>query len=354
MSDENRRWFTMTEVTVCTVTIGLLTWLLMPVVYDEHQPSRLRTCQNNLRQLGLAQLNRVYAHNGAFGGYLEPLKIAADNPMADEDLTTPETRELMVAWPTRLLPSLDSTALYEQILASNDNPGFSYDAPPRMEIFLCPSDTHLDPAAAGLSYVVNSGMPDLVEANENEPSDLRANGVCHDQRPGRFGPQVGWQHLKDGANTTILLSESIHRDPPGTAQRPGNNWLRPAPDATNPEQWYGMTWLVDEMNPRTPRAELMERFNKDSRSEEERDEPYAARGARFARPASNHPELFIAAFCEGNAREIRETIDYAVYQQLMTPDGRKAAPANATEQPFEKTLPDDQRFMNSPLTDGDY
>jgi hypothetical protein len=311
---------------------------------------------NNIRQLALANLmNATRGANEAFGGYLEVLAIAGATATSGSTEQSDSRREFIVAWPTKLLPSLDEMTLYEQILSNDDYRELTFDAPPVKEIFLCPADPQIDPTAGGLSYVVNSGMPDLDQASEGKPSDLKSNGVSHDQRPGRFGPKVRLgRDLKDGAGVTILLSENIHRDPPGSAQQPGNTWLRPAPGATNLEQWYGMVWVVDPQNPRSPRFDLAEPFNRDTRPESELNQPYAASGTRFARPASNHPDIFNVAFCEGNVREVRDIIDYAVYQQLMTPDGRKAAPADAPNQPFEKTLPDDQRFMNPPLTDADY
>ena len=243
---------------------------------------------------------------------------------------------------------------YEQLISNDDYRALIFDSPPSKDIFLCPSDPQINPDAAGLSYVANSGMPDLLAASEGQTSDLRANGVFHDQRPGRFGPKMRFADMKDGASTTILLSENIHRDPPGSASQPGNTWLRPAAGATNLEQWYGMVWVVDPQNPRSPQPSLLDRFNRDTRPESQRDQPYAASGTRFARPSSNHADIFNVAFCGGNVREVSQNIDYAVYQQLMTPDGQKAAPADAPNQRFEKTLPDDERFMNPPLTDADY
>lgn len=253
------------------------------------------------------------------------------------------------------MPAIEEATLYQKIVDSSADDASLHDQPPGTGIFLCPSDPQLEAAPGGLSYVVNSGMPDLISPSGSQPSDLKANGVCHDQRPGRFGPLVSLgRDLKDGASTTILLSENIHRDSAGSASQPGNTWLRPAAGATNLEQWYGMVWVVDPQNPRSPQASLVDRFNRDTRPESQRDQPYAASGTRFARPASNHPGVFIVAFCEGNTKEISQDIDYAVYQQLMTPDGRKAAPGDAPNQPFEKTLPETQRFMNPPLMEADY
>ncbi|WP_428307592.1 DUF1559 domain-containing protein [Lacipirellula sp.] len=351
MSDERRPWFTLTELAVVGFVFFLLAALLFPATTGRIR-SRTDACRNNLRQLAMSNVSVATRRSqGAFGGYLSSQRLPADALATDEDPTT-STRELMVAWPATLLPSLDEATLHEQFLSGDHS--FDVNAPPRIDVFVCPADPQIDLDAGALSYVANSGMPDLADASETQPSDLRANGVCHDQRPGRFGPKVGQHDVKDGSNYTILLSENIHRDPPGSAEQPGNTWLRPAPGAANPEQWYGMVWVVDPQNPRSPRADLMERFNRDTRAEGEREQPYAASGARFARPSSNHGSTFNVAFCGGGVKEIDENIDYTVYQQLMTPNGARAAPADAPDQPFEKTLPNDQRFMNPPLADADF
>ncbi|QDT71186.1 DUF1559 family PulG-like putative transporter [Lacipirellula limnantheis] len=353
MADEQRRRFTLTELFVCIVLFGLIVALLAPNMDGGRERARLATCYNNLRQLAMANIETAtQGSQASFGGYLEPLRVSDDAAFPDEDPSTPE-REIMVAWPTKLLPTIEQVMLHERIFRGDKN--FNLNSPPMIEIFYCPSDPPVDPAGGILAYVANSGMPDLAAASEDQPSDLRANGVFHDQRPGRFGPQVRLgRDLKDGSSTTILLSENIHRDPAGSASQPGNTWLRPAAGAANLEQWYGMVWVVDPQNPRSPQASLEDRFNRDTRPESQRDQPYAASGTRFARPSSEHPDVFNVAFCEGNTKEISQDIDYAVYQQLMTPDGRKAAPGDAPNQPFEKTLPETQRFMNPPLMEADY
>lgn len=352
MANKVHPGFTLIELIVCALIVFMLAALIIPA--NGRRPreySRQNICSWNQIQLAKAQAIVATSFRDEFRGYIEPLRIADDAAPPDEDPVTP-SRELMVAWPVRLLPALESTALYD-LLRSGDK-DFNLNSPPPIELFVCPSDPPVGPMAGNLSYVVNSGMPDLANASNTQPSDLPANGVSHDQRPGRFGPKVTLRDLRDGQNCTILLSENNQRDPAGSAKQPGNTWLRPAPGIANPEQWYGMVWLVDPQNPRAPRAELAERFNQDTRPKAEWDQPYAASGTRFARPSSNHPGVFNVVFCGGNAKAIDENIDYAVYQQLMTPNGHKAAPADAPDRPFEKTLPDDQRFMNPPITDADF
>jgi prepilin-type processing-associated H-X9-DG protein len=44
---------------------------------------------------------------------------------------------------------------------------------------------------------------------------------------------------------------------------------------------------------------------------------------RFARPASNHPNGVNVAFCDGHTDFLRDDVEYVVYQQLLTANGKK-------------------------------
>ncbi|MEQ8838506.1 MAG: hypothetical protein RID07_17000, partial [Lacipirellulaceae bacterium] len=79
---------------------------------------------------------------------------------------------------------------------------------------------------------------------------------------------------------------------------------------------------------------------------------YGAAGFIYARPASDHPGIFIAAFCDGGVKTLDESISYQVYQQLMTPVGAKA---RETEDTTTGSPPNYlQGFMSPPLSDSDF
>jgi prepilin-type processing-associated H-X9-DG protein len=44
----------------------------------------------------------------------------------------------------------------------------------------------------------------------------------------------------------------------------------------------------------------------------------------LAAPSSRHPGSFNVAFWDGSTKNVNNTIDYFVYQRLMTSDGRRA------------------------------
>ena len=354
MSTSSRRGFTLVELLVVIAIIGVLVGLLIPAVQAARERSRQATCLNNQKQLALAMVALATSGaNGAYPGWADTQKLATGD-------------SIVVPWTVKLLGQIDEATLREQLLANDGS--VDYAAPPRLDIFICPSDAGTNPEVGTLTYVVNSGLPDPTAVplpSGIAASDLKANGVCHDQRAGRNGPSVKMGNdLKDGANSTLLLAENVNKDPQvggktstwlGTLQNQPFNVLANQIDMdSNPEQRFGMCWAMPNLSAGAvspPPQSDFEPINKDSEGDN-----YSTFGSRFARPASEHPELFVAAFCEGNARDIRESIDYRVYQQLMTPNGLKAARQDDPNSPIEKVWQNANkaRFMVPPLKDGDY
>jgi hypothetical protein len=115
-----------------------------------------------------------------------------------------------------------------------------------------------------------------------------------------------------------------------------------------------MTWVYDSASPLAPGPNWQQRINRDDPNF---IPPYmnasgpSHQGARFKRPASEHPEIVIAVFAGGNTRPISEQIEYRVYQQLMTPNGR-----NATYPGLDDTGLATMResFNIPPLSNSDY
>ncbi len=353
MSTSSRRGFTLVELLVVIAIIGVLVGLLLPAIQAARERARQATCLNNQKQLALAMFNMATkGTNGAYPAWASNMKLAKPTGAA----AGVKNPTLAVPWTVKMLPEVEQGTLYEQIQANDGS--FDPTAPPRIEVFLCPSDAGTNPKIGTLTYVVNSGMPDAASLDAGMASDLKANGVCHDQRADRAGPSVKMSDIKDGTGTTFLLSENVNKDPQvGGAT---STWLGKLQNdpynlnsdmSSNPEQRFGMVWPLPQMSqaPGPLPVNDFEPINKDTLGGN-----YSAAGTRFARPSSEHPDVFVAAFCQGNAREIRADIEFKVYQQLMTPQGLKAAYADNPNGHFEKNLPLQKRFMNPPLNDADY
>ena len=370
MNTSSRRGFTLVELLIVIAIIGLLMGLLLPAVQSARERARQVTCTNNLSQLGKAMISFATDGKGTFPGWMQLQKIAS----ADRYIMTPGA-DIEASWAAKLLPRLDQQGLWESLLTGNLNLSTNLqskpDDIPQLDIFLCPSDARTNPNDPALTYVANTGAPDVAPSPPGTPqSDYRANGICNNFVPNFEGQTVRYPtDVKDGSATTLLLSENIHKDEtdPTSALTPNSSWLRSSAFFLSPgqgEQLFGMVWVVDPNSPLSPANTVQERFNRDNRQPSELNVPFVALGspyvgARFARPTSAHPEIFNVVFVGGNTRSINENIEYRVYQQLMTPNGAKCAwPDAPCKDPNGPCLTLPAAFYNADsnnqLSDSDY
>ena len=355
MKLSSRRGFTLVELLVVIAIIGTLVGLLLPAVNAARARARQAQCLNNMKELGLALVNYA-TEKGEFPGLVQ-FQRTSITPYAaaiDGDTSTNTVVDLALPWPAKLLPDLDQQGLSEQLLTNNGGAGLAindpesiYRNPPRIEIFICPSDEGTNAEVAKLSYVANSGYFDR-DSSDNYIVDQKANGLFHDQRRGSNVPKVKLgADIKDGAGTTLMLSENIHKDE--TIGSATVSWLNPVAlnpqDVTfNVEQIYGMVWDIAGGDPSNP---SQARINRDPIA----PPSYSAEGKGYARPASSHSEVFNVVFAGGSAKAISENIEYRVYQQLMTPNGAKADALDYTAGDEATIL---RGFMNPPLKESDY
>ena len=93
---DKRRGFTLVELLVVIAIIGILVALLLPAIQAAREAGRRSSCQNNLKQIGIAAQN-FHDINGTF-----------PPGMTDDDTNN-------FGWGAYLLPFMEQKPLYDRI-----------------------------------------------------------------------------------------------------------------------------------------------------------------------------------------------------------------------------------------------
>jgi prepilin-type processing-associated H-X9-DG protein len=271
---ETRDGYTWLEVTVCLVAILFLMGLAVMFVAppSSRGGSHKTDCINNQRNIALA-LFRFEGENNRLPGWLN-----SQNPDAD-GLGGRET-----GWVFPLLPYLDRTDLYDTYRASGEVPQ------EHLKILVCHEDRGAISNGAHMSYAVNAGFLGGGPSSPDEP----AAGVFtrqYRQSKDEAIHLVNLSQITDGLATTILFSENID----------AGQWTSPNEGCTS------ITWERTE----PPRGKGFY-LNELTGSGE----------CKYPRPSSFHEGGAVVTFCDGHSQFVHEGIEYSVYQQLMTPNGR--------------------------------
>jgi prepilin-type processing-associated H-X9-DG protein len=138
--------------------------------------------------------------------------------------------------------------------------------------------------------------------------DTVDNGLFHNLTDGTTKSKLS---VNDGASTTIMMSENSTKDPYYYS------WLGVAANAVGEAQ-LGMVWVVAASPTVGNGLDQQEKISQSSAVSFDPTLP------RFARPASNHSTGAVnVVFVDGHTMSLQPSIDYVVYQQLLTPNGRK-------------------------------
>lgn len=129
--DQNPRGFTLIELLVVISIIGVLIGLLLPAVQSAREMARRTTCQNNLKQIGLAIASYTDAHDGFPPGYTAVWDFYLQDEIGPG-----------WGWASRILPQLEQAPLYNAInwVVPVNDPSQSTIALMRVKVYLCPSD----------------------------------------------------------------------------------------------------------------------------------------------------------------------------------------------------------------------
>ncbi len=152
------RGFTLVELLVVITIIGMLVSLLLPAIQSAREAGRKNTCQNNMRNCGLALGNFESAKRG-FPGYANLMGAATSNPRR-------------ASWVVPILPYLERNDIYQ--IWQNPNTAWSTQNLPAfytlMAVLVCPSNPAPALGSNPLSFVVNTGI--AISATDNQPSPV--------------------------------------------------------------------------------------------------------------------------------------------------------------------------------------
>jgi prepilin-type N-terminal cleavage/methylation domain-containing protein len=207
----SRRAFTLVELLVVIAIIGILVALLLPAVQAAREAARRISCQNNLRQLGLA----LHTYHDQFG-VLPPRRIV----------------QPLHSWITLILPQIEQGnvhSTYQFGVAWNHAQNQPAIITP-LKILICPSAPDGIERIDQISPTVRAAVSDYAAATSMVAIAYTANGLTPpaDMR-GIIATDAGTSmaEVTDGLSNTVMVIED--------AGRPGF-WIRGprrGPDTNN-------------------------------------------------------------------------------------------------------------------------
>jgi len=204
-----RRGFTLVELLVVIAIIGVLIALLLPAVQAARESARRSSCQNNLKQWGLALLT----YESAKKAY--PPATDTRIPLAGSGTATLHCRVAATATASGsncrgagmcilILPFIEQQGIYSRFETTG---GFTrewaaWTAPPvPIPTYRCPSESQFAKAWDKLDYFGVGGGGDTSQRAGNAYGDFFDNGMFWENKPFKVS------QLLDGTSKTLAVGE---------------------------------------------------------------------------------------------------------------------------------------------------
>ncbi len=236
-----QRGFTLIELLVVIAIIAVLIALLLPAVQQAREAARRSSCQNNLKQLGLALHNYNDVHK-VFPPGIVNIGSWTNCSFMSNGVAVPNTEARSWGWGTFILPFIDNQPLYDTLRPNGcrmPNEGTLFGGVAVLQRTLpsyrCPSDVGDD---------VNVFMNNY--ATSNYPINERLSDV---------NTRRSFRDITDGLSNTMLIAERrLKRDPANDRHTGAIIWGRGTP--TDAAWKFRINWPINRPNPTTSNSSI--------------------------------------------------------------------------------------------------
>ncbi len=313
---DNRHAFTLIELLVVIAIIGILIALLLPAVQKVREAANRMSCQNNLKQIGLAIHNYHDVYN-----QLPPARVG---------------RDAYATWPILVAPFLEAQNLanlwdiHKTFQEQSDEARLT-----TLKVFFCPSrrapmtsppdqngvdgqdgNGHLEGACGDYACCDGDGFDrNTQDANGAMISPLVVNPNVGDNNPYpkpilSFRSRTSFEKITDGLSNTFLVGEKHVREGELGWAADGDDDYYSGFSYSSAQRSAG--WYIDSSGARQNKP-LMKMTD-------------AASTIRFG---SWHTGICNFVFCDGSVHSVPNNIDIDVLRRLAVRNDGEVIPSDA-------------------------
>jgi len=322
---KSRAAFTLVELLVVIAIIGVLVSLLLPAIQASREAARKMSCQNNLKQLGLA----LHNHESAVGVFPPGRGAPFPKVFSTQTYLLPFCEGVVYQSIDFDSPPISFTLRSGIVLdGANNFAAASTTLPP----FICPSDGAggrvADSEYGATNYAACAGSGAVRAGSLSD-----ADGVFYS------GSETGFSDLVDGSSNTAAFSErTLGRMAVGeTPRRNARFTIWEFPDRRTPEvlvcrardagdwnSFRGEKWIMGNYG-----NSLYNHAYPPNASEWDCMNVTQQAGLFSAR--SFHPSGVNVLFCDGSVRFAQNSVDQTVWQAVATREGLEVVPTLGSE-----------------------